>query len=211
MIRAVLSEPTDFRRLYLFRHPELDASCQGRAIGAGPATLSRRGRAQVLEWAQWIDGVELEAVHCSPQPQCSEPAIAIAQPRDLEPIADPRLCDQKMGEWEGKAWEELAKTQGDAVRAFFTDFGEVRAPAGESLGEAVERVLSWWVEIAPKSLGTSRAVVLPGSVLSGFAAALLGLRLSRGVSVSLPHGSMGVLDVYDNGARLQAWNASAFQ
>jgi broad specificity phosphatase PhoE len=211
MIRAVLSEPTDFRRLYLFRHPELDASHQGRAVGAGAAPLSRRGRAQVLEWAQWIDGVELEGVHCSPQPQCSESAIAIAQPRDLEPIADPRLCDQKMGEWEGKAWEELAKTQGDAVRAFFTDFGEVRAPSGESLGEAVERVLSWWVEIAPKSLGTSRAVVLPGSVLSGFAAALLGFRLSRGVSVSLPHGSMGVLDVYDNGARLQAWNASAFQ
>ena len=39
MIRAVLSEPTDFRRLYLFRHPELDASHQGRAVGAGAAPL----------------------------------------------------------------------------------------------------------------------------------------------------------------------------
>ena len=110
MIRPVLSEPTDFRRLYLFRHPELDASCQGRAIGAGPATLSRRGRAQVLEWAQWIDGVELEAVHCSPQPQCSEAAIAMPAPEEEQRLLERFWQQQRIPPQERPRWLEQRKT-----------------------------------------------------------------------------------------------------
>ncbi len=142
--------------------------------------------------------VPLAAVHASPQPQCSEAAVAIAKPKDLAVETDPRLLDQ-----------ELAQQDGDRVRSFFADFGDVRAPAGESLGEAVERVLQWWMEQAPQLVGKSVALVLPGSVLSGFVAAMLGFRLSRSASVSLPHGGLGVLDAYDNAVRLQCWNPGA--
>ena len=205
----MLTDPTDFRRLFLFRHPELDAAHQGLAVGSGPAALSRRGRAQTLDWTAWMELVPLAAVHSSPQPQCSEPAAAIAKPKELTVETDPRLLDQHMGDWQGRSWQELAQQDGDRVRSFFTDFGDVRAPAGESLGEAVERVLSWWMEQAPQLVGKSVALVLPGSVLSGFVAAMLGFRLSRSASVSLPHGGLGVLDAYDNAVRLQCWNPGA--
>lgn len=208
-MHCVLLDPTDFRRLFLFRHPELAESHQNRAVGAGDAELSRRGRAQVLEWTQWLEDVELAAVYCSPQPQCRLPAVAIAQPRELEPIVEPRLRDQEMGAWQGQVWEELVQTDGDGVRTFFREFGEARATGGESLGEVVERALAWWLETAPGLVGKTAAVVLPGSVLSGFGAALLGLRLSRCVSLNLPHGGLGVLDCYDNGVRVQAWNPGA--
>jgi broad specificity phosphatase PhoE len=205
----VLSEPVDFRRLYLFRHPELDLAHQNRAIGAGPAALSRRGRAQVLDWVAMLEDVELAAVHASPQPQCLEPALALAAARQQQPIGDERLRDQEMGSWQGQVWEDLLQQDGERVRAFFRDFGEVAATGGESLGQAVERVLAWWVATAPGAVGKSLAVVMPGSVLSGFGAALLGLRLSRCVSLNLPHGGLGVLDAYDNGVRIQCWNPGA--
>jgi hypothetical protein len=58
----VLPEPNDFCRLWLFRHPELDGDHASRAIGDGPADLSRRGRAQVLRWLELCKTLELAEV-----------------------------------------------------------------------------------------------------------------------------------------------------
>lgn len=203
---AVLPEPSDFCRLWLFRHPELDPAQGARAVGDGPAELSRRGRAQVLRWLELLKPVRIAEVWCSPQPQCLGPARALAEAQQLEANAEPRLADQHMGRWQGRAWAEVMRDEDAAVRTFFAEFGEARAPGGESLGEGVERVLSWWTERRPQVAGRSLAVVLPGSLLSGFAAAMLGMRLSRCLSLNLPHGGLGVLDVFDNGVRVASWH-----
>lgn len=205
----VLTEPTDFCRLWLFRHPDLDASSNSVAVGAGAAELSRRGRSQVLQWIEVLKDVDVAEIHSSPQPQCHDPARALAQQRGLEARASTLLRDQEMGRWQGRNWEEVMQTEDGAVRTFFSEFGDAKAPGGESLGEAVERVLRWWTDTAPSVLGKNLAVVLPGSVLSGFAAAMLGMRLSRCVSLNLPHGGLGVLDVFQNGTRIGTWNATA--
>jgi broad specificity phosphatase PhoE len=208
-IARVLAAPTDFCRLFLFRHPELDPAHAGVAIGDGEAALGRRGRAQALEWQQWVEGVELAAVHCSPQQHCLDAARALAAGRQLEPRPDARLRDQHMGRWQGRRWDELLQSGGAAVRAFFAAFGEAQPPDGESLGAAVERALAWWTTTLPGTAGRSLAVVLPGAVLSGLTAALLGMRLSRCLSLDLPHGGLGVLDAFQNGVRIACWNPGA--
>lgn len=207
---GVLAEPTDFCRLWLFRHPELDVAHADRAIGAGPADLSRRGRAQVLRWLELCRATAVGAVYSSPQPQCHGPARALAEAHQQEAIAEPRLRDQEMGRWQGRVWAEIMQQEDGAVRTFFAEFGDAKAPGGENLGEGVERMLDWWRETMPQALGKHVLVVLPGSLLSGFAAAMLGMRLSRCVSLNLPHGGLGLLDVFHNGARIAAWNATAF-
>lgn len=206
---TVLPEPTDFCRLWLFRHPELDAAHAERAVGDGPADLSRRGRAQVLRWLELLKPVAIGAVWASPQPQCQGPARAIAEAQQQEANVEPRLRDQHMGRWQGRVWRDVMHDEDGAVRTFFAEFGEAKAPGGENLGDAVERMLSWWTELMPKVAGKSIAVVLPGSLLSGFAAAMLGMRLSRCLSMNLPHGGLGILDVFQNGVRIAAWNPDA--
>lgn len=206
---AVLPDPTDFCRLWLFRHPELDAAHAERAVGDGPADLSRRGRAQVLRWLELLKPVALAAVWASPQPQCHGPARALAEAQQQEANAEPRLRDQHMGRWQGRVWRDVMREEDGAVRTFFAEFGEAKAPGGESLGDAIERMLSWWTEVMPKVAGKSIAVVLPGSLLSGFAAAMLGMRLSRCLSLNLPHGGLGILDVFQNGVRIGAWHPDA--
>jgi broad specificity phosphatase PhoE len=206
---AVLADPTDFCRLWLFRHPELDVPHSEVVVGAGPADLGRRGRAQVLRMLELCKNVKVAEVHSSPQPQCLGPARAIAEAQELEARADERLRDQEMGRWQGRRWSEIARDEDAAVRTFFSEFGEAKAPGGESLGDAVERMLAWWVEWMPKVLGKSLAVVVPGVLLSGFAAAMLGMRLARSISLNLPPGGLGVLDMFQNGARVMAWNPDA--
>ena len=70
-------------------------------------------------------------------------------------------------------------------------------------------MLQWWTKIMPDVLGKNLVLVLPGSLLSGFTAAMLGMRLSRCVSLNLPHGGVGILDVFHNGVRISCWNPGA--
>lgn len=195
---------SDFCRLILIRHPELAA--RHDAVGSGSAELSRRGRASVLRWLQFFEPVPIDRVCSAEQKQCSEPAAALATHLGVEMTTDPRLDDQDMGEWQGRSWEELLHEDNARVRDFFSNLGESQPPGGESLGAAVERLLAWWTGLAPSSAGKTLAVVLPGSLLAGFTAAMLGMRLSRSMSLSLPHSGIGVLDVFANGVRLQSWN-----
>ncbi|MCA8954412.1 MAG: histidine phosphatase family protein, partial [Planctomycetes bacterium] len=145
----------------------------------------------------------------SPQPQCQDPARALADSKGMTVTVDARLRDQEMGRWQGRAWADVMRDEGSSVHTFFTDFGDSKAPGGESLGDAVERILQWWAETMPKVAGQAIAVVLPGSLLSGFAAAMLGMRLSRCVSLNLPHAGLGVLDAFQNGVRITSWNPGA--
>ena len=206
---GVLDEPTDFCRLWLLRHPELESAHAELAVGAGPADVNRRGRAQVLRWLELFQDRELALVASGPQPQCLDAARGLAEHKQLELQVDERLRDQEMGEWQGRSWADVMRDQEAAVRAFFSDFGEAAAPGGETLGQAVERMLQWWTEVMPKVAGKEVVVVGPGSLLTGFAAAMLGMRLSRCLSLNLPYAGIGALDAFQNGVRIATWNGDA--
>lgn len=205
----MLPDPEDFCRLILLRHPELAADHQHRAVGSGAAELSRRGRAKVLDWLQVLEGVQVDAVFAADVPQCREPAQAIATQKGLELGLDARLLDQQLGEWQGRPWDEIAQQNPERLRDFFAEFGEHLPPGGESLGQSLERVLGWWKDQAPTGAGRTLAVVLAGALISSFTAAMLGMRLSRSISLTLPHAGIGILDVYANGVKLAAWNVEA--
>lgn len=204
-----LPEVTDFCRVVLLRHPELHPEHRETATGAGSAPLGRRGRSAVLRWLELLQKVSVDRIFASDQLQSAEAAAALAKARGLSVEPDPRLRDQDMGEWQGRRWEDLARERPDAVRQFFENYAEAAPPGGESLGRAVERMLGWWTELAPSVAGRTVVVVGPGSLLTGFAAAMLGMRLSRSMSLYLPHGALGILDVFANGARLTSWNPGA--
>ncbi len=205
----MLDDVTDFCRLFLLRHPELDSEARSRAVGSGECGLSRRGKARVLAWIKLLEGQPLDEIHCSDQPQAAHPANGLAQAISLEARTSEALRDQDMGLWQGRLWEDLLSEDPDRVKEFFANFAEVVPPEGESLGQAVERVMGWWNDAGKNFAGKTIAIVGPGSVLSGFTAAMLGMRLSRCISLHLPHGGVGVLDVFANGVRLAAWNIDA--
>ncbi|MGK0155246.1 MAG: broad specificity phosphatase PhoE [Neolewinella sp.] len=209
-IACVLEEPNDFCRLWLLRHPELETGASDIAVGAGPADLSRRGRTQILRWMELLKDVEVERVTSGPQPQCNDAARGLAESKKLEVVVDSRLRDQEMGQWQGRSWQEIMRDQDGPVRTFFSEFGDSAAPGGERLGEAVERMLQWWAETMPKVAGKTIVVVGAGTILTGFAAAMLGMRLSRCLSLNLPYGGIGILDAFENGVRVSSWNADVW-
>lgn len=205
----MLPEVTDYCRLILIRHPQLHESVANVAVGAGHAELSRRGKQRAIEWIELLKETEIDVVLASDQPQSSQPAAAFARDRGLEVGQDERLRDQDMGRWQGRDWEEVLAEDPVEVKQFFEHFGETVPPEGESLVQAVDRILGWWKEVADSAAGKTFAVVTAGSVIAGFAGAMLGMRLSRCMSLSLPHGGVGVIDVFANGVRLSAWSVDS--
>jgi len=208
---GVLVDPVDFCRIWLLRHPELDLGSSEVAIGSGSADLSRRGRAQTLRWIELLKDVDVELVTSGPQSQCHDPALGVAKSKELELVVDSRLRDQEMGQWQGRSWSEIMQEKDAAVRTFFSEFGDTAAPGGERLGETVERMLQWWSETMPNVAGKTVVVVGSGTILTGFAAAMLGMRLSRCLSLNLPFGGIGILDAFQNGVRVAAWNADVWK
>ncbi len=206
----MLPEVTDFCRLLLLHHPELEAGSAAVALGAGNAALSRRGKRAVLRWMDLLQAVPIDAVHASDQEQSAAPAAGLARAKQLEVQLEPRLRDQAMGRWQGQRWDALVESDPTAVTDFFESFAERVPPDGESLGQATERMLQWWWEQAPESAGRTLAVITSGAMIAGFAAAMLGMRLTRCLSLRLPPGGLGILDVYGNGVRIAAWHPDVF-
>ena len=207
---SVLHDVTDFCRLVFLRTPELATEHQSLAIGSGSAPLSRRGTASVAQWLRDLQRLPIDLIHAAKgQQQSVDAARGLAAGLGVEVVEDERLRDQGMGAWQGRDWQALVDQEGPAVSDFFQNIGEVVPPEGESLGQAVERMFDWWYGIREEGLGKTWAVVTSGSMITGFAAAMLGMRLSRCVSLNLPHGGIGILDCFANGARIATWRPGA--
>lgn len=77
------------------------------------------------------------SVICSPLQRCEQlvPAM-LAQRPDLTCKTDFRLQEMHFGDWEGRAWADIAKTELDAWTENFADY-----PAGQT-GESVSRFMA---------------------------------------------------------------------
>jgi broad specificity phosphatase PhoE len=114
----------------------------------------------VLRWLELLETRFARAiVHCSPQPQCHGPARALGRSAAAaRRSADPRLRDQEMGRWQGRTWVDIMRDEDrPGAHVLLASSATSKAPGGESLGDAVERVLHWWTEDAcPVVLGKNR-------------------------------------------------------
>jgi broad specificity phosphatase PhoE len=193
-------------RLVCMRHPELEAPAQKLVLGQRAAELSRRGRASVLALMRQLAPLSIDAFWCPDVAQCRVPAQALAKDRGTTAREDARLRDQYMGTWEGESWDAVKARDPDLLTEFFTDYGRVAPPGGESLREALQRVIGWWAET--KAAMGSKTVVLVANapLLSAFAGTLLGMPFQRTLALPLPPSAFAILDVFSDGARLRTWH-----
>ena len=207
----MLQEPENHARIILLRHPEINDPERGQALGQGGATLSRRGEQQTIEVLRSIADLTLDHVYSSPASHCRVTAEGIARDRGLEASVSDSLVGQALGLWEGQAWALLHAEHETLVREFFRDYGKFAPPGGETLSDAVDRVLGWWSEIVDDLESKTILIVGAAPLLGGFAARLLGLGIGRAPALNLPSAAFGILDVFRDGAALRSWHPNALR
>lgn len=131
-------------RIALFRHGETAQGAERLCRGQSDVPLSDRGRAQSAAAAAWYRAHRPapDRVYTSDLARCR----ALAEQLGGPVIPEPRLREQHMGDWDGRAWRELSAADPQGSLDYWRDFLHARPPGGESYGEVYARVVGWWNE-----------------------------------------------------------------
>ena len=149
--------------LYLVRHgatannwarpPRL----QGRRTDPG---LADEGHRQARQTARALADLPVSAVYTSPLLRARQTADAIAEPHGVAAEVVEDLIEVDVGEWEGRSWVEIEKTDPEAYRLFTTDAGVHPYLGGENLGTVQARAIPALEQLMSDNLG--RVVVAVG-------------------------------------------------
>jgi broad specificity phosphatase PhoE len=160
-------------RLVLVRHAEPEDDARGRCYGTLDVGLSTEGAEHARRLAGALRSLAYEAVYTSPRVRSVETARPVAAARGLTPVVEEDLREIDFGRLEGRAYEEIERSEPELFRAWMEAPTRVRFPDGESYDDLCVRVGPVLDEIRMRH---SRAVVVThGGVVRAGLAAWLGM------------------------------------
>ncbi|HET6203726.1 MAG TPA: histidine phosphatase family protein [Planctomycetota bacterium] len=197
-----MPDPT---RIFWIRHGEVDASWSGRVYGDLDVPLSKRGRLQSKEVAEWLEGTPLDAVVATGLERSRVGALAVAAPHGLPVTLERDLRELDRGAWRGLSWEEVEARFPGGRRRFLEEEdyrehgGESLRALGERVGGAIERLLA-------RHPSGKIAVVGHMWPIRLAVASAVGLRPTRVHHLHVEPGAIGVIDYHGRSAVLVALN-----
>jgi alpha-ribazole phosphatase len=150
-------------RLALVRHAEPEETAHGRCYGSLDVGLSQAGREHAARLAVELAGLEVDAVVASPRTRARETAESIAAARGLPVTIADDLREIDFGSFEGRAYEEIERSEPELFRAWMETPTAVRFPGGESYGDL--RVRAVRALDAVRAAHGSAVVVTHGGVI----------------------------------------------
>ena len=122
------------KTLYLIRHtPPQIAS--GICYGQLDVDVTEQFAEQAADISNWLPPVEL--IITSPLQRTRKLAEFLATQQGCEMHSDHRLMEMHFGDWEGRAWHDIARSEIDAWSA---DVMHYTPPNGESAQQLMRRV-----------------------------------------------------------------------
>jgi len=126
-------------KLLLLRHGETGEQYAGRYMGSTDVPLSEQGRRQVSTMKIILQDEKIDRCLCSPMLRCRDTARAVLEPGGIDLEIDPDLREIDFGQWEGKGFDEIARTSPDRVRRWVAFDNDFAFPGGERIGDFLER------------------------------------------------------------------------
>lgn len=149
---------------------------QGRRIDSA---LSEDGFRQAAETGRLLANCPIGAVYSSPLLRARQTAEAIALPHGLDVQVIEDLVEVDVGDWEGRAWEEIERTDPEAYRAFTADAAIHPYLGGENLQAVWDRAAPALANLLAANLGRVIVAVAHNVVNRSYLAPLLGLPLAQ--------------------------------
>ena len=172
---------TDFA-LYTFRHAPVEANglCYGHtnvALRVSHAESARRAIAAAT-------GIPFETVWSSDLDRCVGPATRIAEALGVSLRVTAHLREIAMGQWEGRAWSEIATREPAAYERFMENWKTEGPPGGERLEEFERRVREW---LSQAQQGRTQLLVAHAGVVRALHVILGGDDWTRAMKRSVPN------------------------
>ncbi len=144
--------------LYLIRHTcsQIEA---GLCYGQLDAPLAPTHMSECAAVATRLPAVA--ALWTSPLTRCRVLAQVIGERIGVAPRIDERLSEMKFGEWEGRPWDAIDRTQSER---WAEDYWNVAPPGGETYRELYERVGAVLTEIVKRNTSCVAVVTHAGPI-----------------------------------------------
>ncbi len=135
----------------------------------------------------------------SPLPRAKKLADSLASHFNISEVpTDSRLMEMNFGDWEGKMWDEIPKSETDK---WMNDFVNLNAPNGESFIELQKRVMDfaeeWWLRLEGSrmnDLGIKKLLVVSHSApIRVLVCHKKGLPLEKAFRLKIDFGSVTIL------------------
>ncbi len=199
------------KRVFLLRHPHVQAADEGICYGSSRAPLSPLGEEQAQNMAEFFRCYSLDAVYASDLPRAAQPARLVAQQQGLELQLLPQLREINHGEWEGLGYDAIQEQYPSLYQRWFSLDDEFCFPGGESLKDFRVRVLQTYRKIVQgnSSNGESNiAIVTHGGVNRMILLDLLQLPLKSSWQLGQDFAALNIIEYHSECAILKLLNGS---
>ncbi len=182
------------QRIWLVRHGQTAWNEQQRFCGHADIPLSSVGRTQARWLAARLQEKSVVALYSSDLKRASETAAIIGRKRQLHNDVSAAWREVNFGAWEGLTYSQVA-TEFPDQQGFFTDPEHIAPPSGETLANALNRMLPALHSIVQATHNGDVVLVSHGGVLRGLLCSLLHMPLSQQWQLRLDTGSLSAIDI----------------
>lgn len=171
--------------------------------------LDETGLKQAELLGDYLAGIKIEAVYCSPRQRALQTAQAIAARQHLtaQPVAG--LDDIGFGRWEGKSVQQVREEDSELFAQWAKMPHLVKLPGGESLDSMTDRVVAFVKEVVKKHPGNV-ALVSHQVVHKCLILALLGLGNDSFWKITMDTAAITVFDYRQDIFVLKEHNNTSF-
>lgn len=171
------------KTLTLVRHTTPDIA-RGICYGQLDVDVAESFAAEAAAVTDALEAAEL--IITSPLQRTHLLAEHLASAYGCELLQDPRLMEMHFGDWEGRAWNDIARAE---IDAWTTDVLHYMPPNGESAQQMMQRVhslMQYLAELPQRHI----AVVAHGGSIRAVLAQLAGISLSRTLDWQIDFGAV---------------------
>ena len=182
--------------LILARHGSIGVSYEGCYVGARDVLLDNHGRDQAAALGKALAGRKVDCAFSSPQRRALETAEIAGNMIGLEFTVDPDLREVDFGEWEGKTFQEIEKSDPELVEKWACFDSDFAFPGGERIQDYFDRVKRAAGRLAGNPAETVLAVT-HGGVIRSMICMLLGLELRNYITFEVANASITTIKLFD--------------
>ena len=145
--------PIDMTEIILVRHGETQWNVEEVFRGRIDVELNQTGIKQAELLAEYLSGINIDAVYSSPLRRAVNTAQAIASHHKLKVEIAPGLIDCDFGKWQGLSHQEVKRRYKKLYVQWLENPHLIRMPEGESLNGVRKRALGVVNEVVAKHEG----------------------------------------------------------
>jgi alpha-ribazole phosphatase len=197
--------------IILVRHGDVDSPA-GLCLGQTDAPLSAAGFGAVQQLAATWTEPAPRFLFTSDLRRAQQAASIFAARFAIEPLQDARLRELHLGEWDGKPWEQVMRSDAARYEHWSNNWVIQEAPGGESFADVIRRTGAWLSSLLASTHESDSvlAVAHVGSIRALLCHAL-GLPAARAFALRVDHAHAACIRTRAGQFEVSYVNASRFE